>query len=458
MELYRKIIYRVLKCKKDYEPINYDDDFIHYMNLSTEISQNEYDSDYDYARAKSVFLDICIHKYNSEFESKFSFYKDRIEHPFITSNQRKYMEDIFCAVQKCYFGLLRFRELFKHKYYKTQINTDMGFTEISETSKNVICIVQHKKKYLFKMTDIFKILNDKMTGGDDFFITPIPIKNPYNNIHFSKADLYNFYFKMKFDTLYFNEILYNFFKVDFNIYEFQEHNMSLLKEQFIKDDLRNLTTNVLYIKILRMIDFVNSEIKIRRYKLHVSPDFDKKLIINVFTPYYKLYLLMSYSNDFFKINYYETLFFYKMKRFIMYNNRFGRVKHIIHNDKTHQTPVNDKYVEFYETEDNEEFKDNHIQIIKLKPICTNIFKRDTRVTRIIETDDSSESENENDDINIIINNNNNRNTHYNDLVDTESDTESERDDNIYINTNNNNNVNSDYNDLVDTESENENAD
>lgn len=425
MELYRKIIYRVLKCKKDYEPINYDDEFIKYMNLTNEMSNNETTCDYDYTRAKNVFLDICIHKNNCEFEDKFGFYKDKIQNPFISDKQRLYIESIFCEIQKCYFRLLRFRELFKHKYYKTQINVDMGFTEINEKDKNVISIVQNKKKYLFKITDLFKMLNDKMTLGNDYFITSSPIKNPYNNILFSKADLYNFYFKMKFDTLYFNEVLYQFFKVNFNIYEFQEHNMTLLKEKMINDKVRNMSSNILYQKIIKMVEFINNEIHSDMYKLYISSDFDKKIVIDAFTPYYRLYLLMNYSNDFFKINYYESLFFYKMKKFILHNNRFGRMKNSYHYNKLSRTAVDDKYINFFEQESKEDFNENHTQIIKRKRIYETVFKRDAgifrRASRIINSD-SSDSEDD-DGINVIVNNNNNINNIYNDLVDTESDTE-----------------------------------
>lgn len=427
MDLYRKIIYRVLKCKKDYEPINYDDEFIKYMNLTNEMSNNEATCDYDYTRAKNVFLDICIHKNNCEFEDKFGFYKDKIQNPFVSDKQRRYIESIFCDIQKCYFRLLRFRELFKHKYYKTQINMDMGFTELNEKDKNVITVVQNKKKYLFKITDLFKMLNDKMTLGNDYFITSSPIKNPYNNILFSKADLYNFYFKMKFDTLYFNEVLHQFFKVNFNIYEFQEHNMTLLKETMINDKIRNMSTNILYQKILKMIEFINNEIHSDMYKLYISIDFDKQLLVDAFTPYYRLYLLMNYSNDFFKINYYESLFFYKMKKFLLHNNRFGRMKNIYHYNKLCRTAVDDKYINFREEEQKEDFNENHVQIIKRKRIYERVFKRDAgvsrRASRIISTD-SSDSEDD-DGINVIVNNNNNINNLYDDLVDTESEGNSE---------------------------------
>ena len=437
MELYRKIIYRVLKCKIDYEPINYDDDFINYMNLSKQMNDNESTYDLDYTRSKFTFLNICMYKHNCEFEDKFGFYKDKIQNIFISEKQRSHIESIFCKIQKCYFGLLKFRELFKYKYYKTQIKTDMEFTELNEKNKNVICIIQNKKKYLFKITDIFKILNDKMTLGTEFFINSVPIKNPYNNMFFSKADLYNIYFKMKFDTLYFNEILHHFFKVNFNIYEFQEHNMTLLKEQSINDSIRNMPSNVLYKKIKKMIKFVNNEMNSNAYKLSISPDFDKDLVVKAFTPYYRLYLLMNYSNDFFKINYYENLFFYKMKQFLIYNNRFGRMKCIVRFNKTHRLPVNDKYIQFNELENVEEFKNSHQQIIKKKRIYEPIFKRDTGNSRILrehiinslsnnsdsdsDSDSESNSESDDDSINIIINNNNNHISDINDLVDTESE-------------------------------------
>ena len=50
---------------------------------------------------------------------------------------------------------------------------------------------------LINPNDLIKIINTSLTNTSSFFIEPLPIKNPYNNIPFNKSVLYNIYFFIK---------------------------------------------------------------------------------------------------------------------------------------------------------------------------------------------------------------------------------------------------------------------
>jgi len=394
MDLYRTIIYRICKCEKDYGPINMGDNFTEYLNLTNEMLNNGVycETDNNYASAKRIYLELCIQEHNEDFVNKFDFYDTYDKNVFMSNEIKKHIFDIFRQIQKCYHGLLKFKELVKHKQlYKVHVQNDFGYNVLNINDRKTVVIIQEKKKYLFKINDLIKIIKEKLTSGSDYFVEPIPIKNPYTNICFSKANLYNIYFKMKFDTCYHNEILYQFFKSDFDICIFSQMNMTLLRETFINDRIINMSKNVLHKCILQMILYINNEICHAKHFLTIHEKYDKDRLILIFKPYYRLYLLFKYNNDNYKTNYYETLFFNKVKRFITFNNRFGKQmmrKSAFTNKYTHVL-IDDSYVEFYEKEDVGVFMDNHITSNEQSETDTNVFYRDIEMMpRYINRNDS----------------------------------------------------------------------
>jgi len=158
---------------------------------------------------------------------KFSFLNKSLQDIFLRENDKK--EEFiyyFCKIQKTYNALNRFA--FKYKYNKSKIvvNTDMGLNEINEAQKNILCILHKNAKYLFTANDIVNIINTSLINNYEFFAEPLCIKNPYNNLPFTKSILYSIYLFIKFKTNLRPELLFHFFIVIL-IYQFLRKNTNI---------------------------------------------------------------------------------------------------------------------------------------------------------------------------------------------------------------------------------------
>mgnify|MGYP001273947522 CR=1 FL=1 len=204
--LFKKIIFNFYKCKKEYQYINIGDDFEKYIKLEEEILNNEYDVNSHHNNfVKRFYLDFCVYKHITKFE----LYKDMLDAPFTHNETKSIFAENFQKMQKVYFALIKFREIVKRKIYPKQITFDMKMAEIDPTSKHSIIISQNKKLYYFTICDMLNMIEHNLTSGDFFFISPRFVKNPYNNMVFSKSTLYNIYFKYKFNTMYQNKTFFH---------------------------------------------------------------------------------------------------------------------------------------------------------------------------------------------------------------------------------------------------------
>ena len=94
------------------------------------------------------------------------FYQNKFEHFISVQNNgfinqennilyKNYMNS-FMKAQKLYYALNKFAYMWKLKKYKIGSNTDMYMNELNEHDKNVICILQNNRKYLFTLFAVKK--------------------------------------------------------------------------------------------------------------------------------------------------------------------------------------------------------------------------------------------------------------------------------------------------------------
>ena len=60
-------------------------------------------------------------------------------------------------------------------------------------------------------------INKSIINCPDMFVEPLDVKNPYTNLPFSKADLYNIYFKISKTRLNQPILFHAYFNCNFNI-------------------------------------------------------------------------------------------------------------------------------------------------------------------------------------------------------------------------------------------------
>lgn len=295
--------------------------------------------------------------------SKFNYLKLIIFNDFFNSETKDLFLDNFMRVQRNYYIIMRTLRNYRFRKAKIQVSTDIFLNPINISDKNVFVLFQNNNKYLFTISDLVNIVNSSLGHTDYFFSKPLICKNPYNNIPFNKADLYNIYFFMKSSNIIIPILFHNYFMANFSLSKFKLENEDIIREYAIKDYINTSSEQVLRSKILQMIrsNYYSDNIKIHN-------DFPSSKLIKIMKPYLKLYLHSLYSTETNKKISYDILLNKKIKEFVKFNPRFGR-KVITGNNKKdgkkkfYINKIEDKYIPFNNNYDNN-FMNNHLTLFE----------------------------------------------------------------------------------------------
>ena len=242
---------------------------------------------------------------------------------------RQTLIDIYIKLLKTHNAFRRFVYLYKKRKFQTVIETDLLMNKIDSNSKNVLCIIQNQKKYLFYIFELLKIIYNSLSNSEFFFSEPLEIKNPYNNIKFEYHNLCNIYFFMKFNCIQFNDIFYRYFKSNFDIAIFLHHNFNYLRECSIKNYVyNNIENNYLYIEIMNMINNYNNRIH-KKHRILIHEDFPADRLYNIMKKYLYLYIHSWYSYVEYETDTFSKELNHRLFYFQKYNPQFGRLKYKI---------------------------------------------------------------------------------------------------------------------------------
>ena len=252
--------------------------------------------------------------FQSYVHHKFDYiYKTIIENIFLSKQYKDDIENIFFKTQRTYHIIKRV--LYRYRFNKapTKIQTDL-------------CL---------NVRDLIHIITNSITHCYDFFSEPTEPKNPYTNIPFTKADLYNMYFCMKKSSHIISPFITSFFMSNLDIDLFSLNNEAAIREVSIKNFVMNSTINQLYIEIKEMIDdyfeismivSTNLKMKKKEYKtIVVDNEFPKERLVNIMRPYLYMYLMSTeYITGTEKRAIAKRIFKHMIRRFINFNPNFGR--------------------------------------------------------------------------------------------------------------------------------------
>jgi hypothetical protein len=346
----------------------------------------------------SLLFSVMIKNF-SDIKSKYKQYKLLFDNYLVgcSENIKHEISDSFYKIQKIYNILNRFVYRYKYKKTKIVVNADMCLNELKEGDKNVISIIQDNSKYLFTVKDLINIINTSLTNAHSFFVEPKNIKNPYNNVSFNKSTLYNIYFYIKFNTKEYSDLLFKFFKCDFNITIFKNTYESILREQIITNYVNKSASNILLAEIKNMIDEFNElcEISKMNNKIIIDKDFPKNRLIKIMRPYFYLFCKAIYSYHPKDKLVFTRHFKQGLLRFNNFNREFGR-KNCKFVYKTSQNFVrnlvceitfNEHHIPFNNVEkQNENFLNDHLE-------CDNIVSHPvTAITQSVNNDNNNDNE------------------------------------------------------------------
>jgi hypothetical protein len=221
-------------------------------------------------------------------ENKYDKIKHIMDNLFIDNKTKiKFMNNISNA-QRAYRGFSKLAYVYKYKCAKTQITKNIMYDEIEIGHRDTIEIYQEGSRYLFTKYDLSRIINTSLTNSPYYFAEPLIIRNPYNNVPFSKSILYTIYFRLIDNPLKFPVLFHNFVWLDFDLELFRAENECLIREQYFREYIYNASYST-------MNNEIRSLLITQCYgNISVANDFPVKDLIRIFRPYYYLYLVSQY--------------------------------------------------------------------------------------------------------------------------------------------------------------------
>ena len=412
---------------------------------------NFFSPNYDNSDTVNPIFKILFYGFvnNNVYTNKFTVFKETLN-SFLDFSRDEFIQ-YFCKIQKTYHSFSRLAYLYKYKKSIMSVTTDMGLNDININGKNILCIYHINSRYLFNIIDLLKIINVSLINNYMFFAEPLPSKNPYNNLPFTKSNLYNIYIFIKHNTNIYDDLFFKFFQCDFNLSIFYNNYEYLLREYSIKNFIKNCTEKELINKINEMLTNYNNGYK--NNKINIHNEFPKNKLIKIMKPYLLLYLNSRYSlipiikkNSEFDLK-------NKLRNFQKFNPQFGRrlVKmgfkpypNFKRKSYIKEYVFNDKHIVF-NSNDNNKFLSNHLKYDEINhhvDIGINYFNR----LHVVHANNYRlvgnyiQNENSNNIINDINNENYNENENENDSI-SDSDSSSEYNimqQNIFPDNNNNN--------------------
>ena len=318
------------------------------LDTDNNIFSFNYNKNKNFDERCKLFFNILVNQ-DINVQNKFIFFYETINSIFLEDKKELFI-DYFCKVQKTYKALNKFLYIYKFKKSKIVVNTDMALNQIYINQKNIICLFQNDVKYLFNVNDLINIINTSLTNNHLFFSEPLCVKNPYNNLPFSKSTLYNIYLFIKFKTYFLPVLFFNFFYCDFNLECFKNKHEYLLRQHSIENYVYKSPSNILVKEIKKMIkSFNNNCIKRNlKYKILIDEDFPSDTLIKIMRPY----LLIDFYSNYSLLNYKKIEMSNILKvlliRFNKFNPQFGRkkIKIVMGNTKNFKQKIVGKIIEF----------------------------------------------------------------------------------------------------------------
>ena len=274
----------------------------------------------------NLYLHHTIKCYN-EITKKGVYQKifETMNNPFISADYKQRFFNIFSSCQKHYLALCKFAFICKFKRAKIGCDSDMYMNPISKKGCNYVELLHGNRKYVFTIPDLTKIIRKSLNSSSDMYSDPQTIKNPYNNLSFTKSDLYTIYFAIKKSDYNVPTVFQQYFYSNFSLTRLIDDFEPSLREAAIRDAC--ITTDdecicELKENILDMIEVYNdthSEIP-----LSIHDDFPEKNLIEAFKPFIKHYYRSMYSLNNSEKSRSRIYWLASMKKFASENPLFGR--------------------------------------------------------------------------------------------------------------------------------------
>jgi len=306
---------------------------------------------------EGIFYNLFAHIRLSNYTGRFIALKFIRDNDLLSPANKNELFDIFNRYQFIFSTLNSIIRRYKFRKMKRGgCKNDLLGESLDDLAPHLKIMIPHEGlKYLFRVSDLINIINKSLTYREELFLISQYPKNPYTNIHFTKANLLQIYLHIKRNTNLAIPVLFHlFYTTCFNIAEFAskyeaialDYSLENYIDEFENCDIADLA-----------LEWVNTfkQYHKQHYKdLTIHPKYPKNKLIREMRPILKLFLISKHSitasvrfNEFTKANNSMVLFLKNNKTFgqighapVCYQTIFKSLSHLNHysfNKKREQT-------------------------------------------------------------------------------------------------------------------------
>jgi hypothetical protein len=310
----------------------------------------------DYWSTSIIFIHICGHY--SEALTKFQFLDSVRKNLFLKDETKAHIYTVFMKAQRTYYVLNRLCYRYKFNKAPLSVKADLFLNPINGSQHNVMTIIQNRQRYLFTVANLRNIIENSLSNSPYHFSEPLPIKNPYNNMTFNKATLYNIYFFMKKCDCVMSTLFHQYFLCNFNLTKFRDDNAAMIRDVHIKQHLKNADEPHLRFYILDMLSTNDAGCTFT-----IDKKFPSDKLIKIMRPYLEIYYRQQYTLDIYSQSYLKNLLNLKLREFYDYNPMFGRRIYTKNSENKRVITFNCEHIPFKSTTYKEVYEKTHIELM-----------------------------------------------------------------------------------------------
>jgi hypothetical protein len=203
----------------------------------------------------------------------------------------------------------RFIQTWRKKRIPSCNTKDLSF---SPFGKNRIELVIDSKKYTFHPHELQHLILSSLLHTEYYMIVePLPIKNPYTGIPFTKPILYLLYLQLKMHPLF-----YYYTKVDFDLKQFLLQYEGLLRSHLIEKTILEYNETKLKSVCKKMLE----EMTIYNFS---TCEYEPIITIDKIKPHFLKSFILQYYHSLFSLNPYQREIEYKslLKKLILLRDK-----------------------------------------------------------------------------------------------------------------------------------------
>ena len=233
-----------------------------------------------------------------DFKQRFATLKYIRDHELLTPDIKNKIFDVFVIYQKDLAVLNNVVRRFKYARMKhSGPNFDLVGNNLNELPDHLKITIAHLGlKYTFRVSDLINIINKSLTYREELFLLIQSIKNPYTNIEFTNANLFQIYTHIKRNTNITMPVLFHlYFTTWFDKNKFAnkyeaialDHSIQNYIDEYEESELVELSHT--WIKT-----FKHSYRKFYK-NLHIDKHYSRPKLVKELRPILKEYLISSHT-------------------------------------------------------------------------------------------------------------------------------------------------------------------